>query len=69
MTSNKLYLKFEFSESYSKLGEGIRLVELFDYIIAFDDKEQAAAYLAYWCDLAEESEIMPFQLRHHRSIP
>lgn len=54
-------LKFELVESFPKLGEGVRLVELFDDFFDFNDKEQASAYLSYWCDLAEESQIKPFQ--------
>ena len=57
--------KFESMESFPKLGEGVRLVELFDDFFDFDNKEQAAAYLAYWCDLAEESGIPPFQKFTH----
>ena len=50
-----------FIESFPKLGEGVRLVELFDDFFEFHDKEQAAGYLAYWCDLVEDSQLYPFQ--------
>jgi len=61
LTSRQRSLKFELVENFPKLGEGVRLVELFDDFFTFDDKEQASAYLSYWCDLAEESGIEPFQ--------
>jgi transposase len=61
LNDQQRYLKFELLESFPKLGDGVRLVELFDDFFTFDDKEQASAYLAYWCDMAEESEIIPFQ--------
>jgi len=52
--------KYEFIESFPKLGQGVRLVELFDDFFEFHDKEQASAYLAWWCDLVEESGINSF---------
>jgi len=61
LTSEQRYLKFEWTESFPKLGEAVRLVELFDDFFQFNDKEQASAYLAYWCDMAEESGIKSFQ--------
>jgi transposase len=61
LTENQKHSKFTFVESFPKLGESVRLVELFDDFFEFNDKEHASAYLAYWCDLAEDSEIFPFQ--------
>jgi len=52
--------KFELMELFPKLGDGVRFVELFDDFFAFHDKEQAAAYLAWWCDQVEDSGIFPF---------
>jgi len=54
--------KFELMELFPKLGEGVRLVELFDDFYTFHDKEQAAAYLAWWCDQVEDSSISPFNI-------
>ena len=48
-------------EFYPKLGEGYRLKQLFEDFWDIQDKEEAAGYLAFWCDLAEESRIYPFQ--------
>ncbi len=48
-------------ELYPKLGEGYRLKELFSDFWDIQDKEEAEGYLAFWCDLAQESNIFPFQ--------
>jgi len=37
----------------------IQLQELFEDFSEFSEKEEAVAFLAYWCDLAEESKIRP----------
>ena len=61
LTEKQKQDKYEFVRSFPRLGEGVKLVELFDDFFKFDDKEQASAYLAWWCDLADESGIYPFQ--------
>lgn len=48
-------------EFYPKLGEGYRLKQLFKDFWDIQNKEEAASYLAFWCDLAEESRIYSFQ--------
>ena len=48
-------------EYYPKLGEGYRLKLLFNDFWDIKDKEEAESYLAFWCDLADESGIFPFQ--------
>jgi len=48
-------------EMYPKLGEGYRLKELFKDFWDIKDKQEAEGYLAFWCDLAEESGIFPFK--------
>ena len=48
-------------EMYPKLGEGYRLKELFKDFWELKDKEEAEGYLAFWCDLVEESGIFPFK--------
>lgn len=48
-------------ELYPKLGEGYRLKTMFKDFWDLKDKEEAAAYLAFWCDQAMESGIYPFQ--------
>ena len=47
-------------EYYPKLGQGYRLKELFNDFWELKDKEEAESYLAFWCDLAEESKIQPY---------
>lgn len=61
LTEKQKQAKFELIELYPKLGEGTRLVELFDDFFTFNDKEQAAAFLLFWCDQVEDSGIFPFQ--------
>lgn len=47
-------------EYYPKLGEGYRLKQLFAEFWEFRDKQEAEGYLAFWCDIVEESGIRPF---------
>jgi len=47
-------------EYYPRLGEGYRLKQLFTEFWELKDKEEAESYLAYWCDIADESGIQPF---------
>lgn len=47
-------------EMYPKLGEGYRLKELFKDFWDIKDKQEAEGYLAFWCDLVDESGIYPF---------
>ncbi len=61
LTEKQKQKKYEFVQSFPKLGEGVRLVELFDDFFEFHDKEHASAYLAWWCDYADESGIYSFQ--------
>lgn len=48
-------------EMYPKLGEGYRLKHLFHDFWDIEDKQEAEGYLAFWCDLADESGIFPFK--------
>lgn len=47
-------------EYYPKLGEGYRLKQLFSEFWELRDKQEAEGYLAFWCDMAEDSGIQPF---------
>ena len=63
---NKLSPKIEeernlLMELYPKLGEGYRLKHLFNDFWDIEDKQEAEGYLAFWCDLADESGIFPFK--------
>jgi transposase len=42
------------------IANAYRLKELFAEFWTFDNKQEAGAYLSYWCDLAEDSKIYPF---------
>lgn len=48
-------------EMYPKLGEGYRLKHLFKDFWDIQDKQEAEGYLAFWCDIAEDSGIFSFQ--------
>ena len=48
-------------EMYPKLGEGYRLKHLFKDFWNLQDKQEAEGYLAFWCDIADDSGIYPFQ--------
>lgn len=48
-------------EMYPKLGEGYRLKQMFSDFWDIQNKEEAEGYLAFWCDIAIESKIFPFQ--------
>ena len=61
LTTSQRTSKFELMELFPKLGDGVRFVELFDDFFEMRDKEQAAAYLAWWCDHVEDSGIIPLQ--------
>ena len=48
-------------EMYPKLGEGYRFKYLFKDFWELKDKEEAESYLAFWCDIVDDSGIYPFQ--------
>ena len=48
-------------EMFPKLGEGYRLKYLFKDFWDLKNKEEAESYLAFWCDIADDSGIFPFQ--------
>lgn len=63
---NKLFPKIQderdlLLEMYPRLGEGFRLKQMFSDFWDIKDKEEAEGYLAFWCDMAKESGIFPFQ--------
>jgi transposase len=51
----------ELIELYPKVGQAFRLKELFNDFWSFSDSEDAASFLAYWCDLVEDAAIVPFR--------
>jgi transposase len=61
LTDDQKQAKFELTELFPRLGEGVRFVELFDDFYTFKDNEQAAGYLAWWCDHVDDSDIFAFK--------
>ena len=59
LSAEKLKTKYELMDAYPALGEVVRLRELFNDYWEFSDVEQAAAFLSYWCDIAQDSKIQP----------
>lgn len=59
LSAEKLQAKYELMDAYPALGEVVRLRELFNDYWDFSDVEQAAAFLSYWCDIAQDSKIQP----------
>ncbi len=59
LTKKQKYVRQELMETFPALANTVRLQELFDDFFEFSDQEKAVAFLAYWCDLAEESKILP----------
>jgi len=46
---------------YPRLGEAYRLRELFLDVFSIPDPEEAKGYLWFWCDMAMEAKINPFE--------
>ena len=44
---------------YPKIGEAYRLKVMFDEFRHIKDMQEAQGYLAFWCDLVEDSKIHP----------
>lgn len=53
--------KYNILELMPSIANAYRLKELFAEFWTFNTKQEAGAYLSYWCDLVEESKIFPFQ--------
>ena len=51
----------ELIELLPTIGESYRLKELFNDFWEFKNKEEASAFLSFWCDNVEESGIVPFK--------
>ena len=60
LNKQEISAKYHLLTAYPKLGEAYRLKELFNDFWDMKDTEEASGYLAYWCDLVEESAIEPF---------
>ncbi len=60
MTKCEITARSYFLNLYEELGEAFRLKELFNDLWNFAEIDEASGYLAYWCDLVEDSKIQPF---------
>jgi transposase len=60
LSKSEMDTKSYFLNLYEDLGNAYRLKELFNDLWEFTTVEEAGGYLAFWCDLAEESKIQPF---------
>jgi transposase len=47
-------------DKYKNLSDGYTLVQMFKDFWNIKDLEQAKGYLAFWCDLAENTLLNPF---------
>ncbi|MBQ0016263.1 MAG: ISL3 family transposase [Bacteroidales bacterium] len=48
-------------ESHPKIGLAYELTEVFRDLYSISDAESAASHLAFWCDKADDSNLVPFQ--------
>ena len=60
LSNSKIAAREELIEVLPKLGEAYRLKVLFDDFWEMRDGQEAAGFLAFWCDLAQEAELTPF---------
>jgi transposase len=60
LNENEKASKYYFLSYYPKLGEAYRLKELFNDFWVIKSEEEASSYLAYWCDIVNDSDIQPF---------
>jgi len=60
LTRKQKQQREELIELFPTLGQAYRFKELFDDFWDMTDPDEAAAFLQYWCDLVEESNIFPF---------
>ncbi len=60
LTNEQSLQRHALVELYPELGEAYRLKELFDDFWTMPSRQEAHGFLAFWCDMASESEIAPF---------
>jgi transposase len=60
LSKEDMTAKSYFLNLYETLGVAYRLKELFNDLWEFSTVEEAGGYLAYLCDLVEDSKIQPF---------
>jgi transposase len=59
-SQKELTAKYYFLSLYKDLGGAYQLKEIFNDIWDLKVIEEAEGYLAFWCDLADDSKIQPF---------
>ena len=60
LTKKQKQERDELIELFPTLGQAYRFKELFDDFWDMQDPQDAEAFLCYWCDLVEDSNIIPF---------
>lgn len=60
LTGDQSVQRHALLELYPQLGEAYRLKELFDDFWTMKTPREASGFLAFWCDMTQESEIAPF---------
>ncbi len=61
LSLNAKEAKYGLLRLYPVIADAYRLKELFNEFWGFKTIEEAGGFLAYWCDLVEESGIQPFK--------
>lgn len=61
LNANAKEAKYGLLKLYPVIADAYRLKELFNEFWGFKTIEEAGGFLAYWCDLVEESGIQPFK--------
>jgi transposase len=51
----------DFAFAYPRLGTGYRFKELLKEFYNISDPEEAEGFLAYWCDVVQETDILSFK--------
>lgn len=61
LNKNQKQAKYDLLNLYPVLADAYRLKEMFSEFWTFTTMEDAGSFLAYWCDLAQDSTIQPFK--------
>jgi transposase len=61
LNANAKEAKYGLLKLYPVIADAYRLKELFNEFWGFKTIEEAGGFLAFWCDLVEESGIQPFK--------
>lgn len=61
LKKDDIELRHDLMLTYPGLAKAVSLRELFNDFWAMSDIEESQGFLQYWCDLAEESGVLPFK--------